>query len=569
VKGLKMVKREFFKKVFDSLARDGFIGDRNGEIAYCYLRVSSLKQADEGSSGLPRQIQHIHDAAIQKGYKVPWELVFADDHTGFEFMNRPELSRLRKEYKSKKRRAKAIIMEYLDRLSRNSDWHQGFLLDEMERYELDVIFWDSFSSRIEYVMMGAISQEGMKQAKQRMSEGNIYKARDGRVTARTPAYGYVLADSQGRIDGISRKDTHYMINDQEASVVRNIFEQLVHEGRSLRTIAVQLEQSFPPPKRMSHWEPKLIALIVRNSVYKGEFIAHRWQHVKVPVQSCPGLLENPPNFVSRKIQRPCDEWIVVPVPPIVDEELWEKANQLLDQNIGKGRHIPKEPFLLTGLVKCATCGHAYVGGRRIKQGKREQTWRLNFYRCAAKSSRLPQVKHEISCNQSQISCSKLDNAVWSTISRVLLEPHKLVLALERKFYSEDNEQLNQQVAFLESQIQEKQAVPERYYGACLSDRYEKLDYHTRIMLLRKSEHILLTELERLKSQTVTWEMVENKKRRMLHFIESANMSGSNMDAPFLVRRSIITAVVDRIVLNVNEGWFKLEGVLGGEYRLPG
>ena len=89
------------------------------------------------------------------------------------------------------------------------------------------------------------------------------------------------------------------------------------------------------------------------------------------------------------------------------------------------------------------------------------------------------------------------------------------------------------------------------------------------MLLRKSEPKLLTELERLKSQTVTWEMVENKKRWMLNFVESASMSGSAMEAPFMIRQSIITAVVDRIVLNVNEGWFKLEGVLGGEYRLPG
>ena len=257
------------------------------------------------------------------------------------------------------------------------------------------------------------------------------------------------------------------------------------------------------------------------------------------------------------------------MPSIVDEELCGKANQLLDQNEGKGRRLPKEPFLLTGLVKCVTCGYDYVGGRRIKQGKREQTCRLNFYRCAVKSSRLPQVRHEIGCNQSQISCGKLDNAVWSAVSRVLLEPHTFARALEREFFSEDNEQRNQQVEFLESQIQEKQAEAERYYKACLSDRYEKSDCRARDMLLRKGKQKLLTELERLKSQTVTWEMVENKKRWMLQIVESASMSGSNMDAPLLIKQSIMNGVVDRIVLNDKEGWFMLEGVLGGEYRLPG
>ena len=58
-----MPNSDFFRPEFDKLATDGCIGDPTGEIAYAYIRVSGEEQADEGRSGLPRQIAHIHEAA--------------------------------------------------------------------------------------------------------------------------------------------------------------------------------------------------------------------------------------------------------------------------------------------------------------------------------------------------------------------------------------------------------------------------------------------------------------------------------------------------------------------------
>jgi hypothetical protein len=34
-----------------------------------------------------------------------------------------------------------------------------------------------------------------------------------------------------------------------------------------------------------------------------------------------------------------------------------------------------------------------------------------------------------------------------------------------------------------------------------------------------------------------------------------------------VKRNIIKTIVERIILNVNEGWFELEGVIRGRYYL--
>ena len=53
----------------------------------------------------------------------------------------------------------------------------------------------------------------MEQAKERMMEGNLRKAASGRVTARTPAYGYKLVDAQGKEGQTAKKETFYAINE--------------------------------------------------------------------------------------------------------------------------------------------------------------------------------------------------------------------------------------------------------------------------------------------------------------------------------------------------------------------
>ena len=123
----------------------------------CKLARYKYSQAEQGRSGLPRQITHVHEVAGKHGLKIPRDFIFADDDSGFDFASRPELSRLRQEYRSSERRANAVVIEALDRLSRNADWHQGYLLDEMKQCGVTVVFWKPFASRIERAVMGAVA----------------------------------------------------------------------------------------------------------------------------------------------------------------------------------------------------------------------------------------------------------------------------------------------------------------------------------------------------------------------------------------------------------------------------
>jgi len=559
---------KFFKAEFDSLATNNAIGHPNGELAYGYLRVSSAGQADEGRSGLPRQIINVHEAALKHGLKIPWEYLFADDDSGFEFADRPDLSRLRQEYKSTRRRANAVVMEHLDRLSRNADWHQGYLLDEMKQYGLQSIFWKEFTSRIERAVMGAIAQDGMEQAKQRMAEGNIHKARSGRVTARTPAYGYKLVDSQGREGETAKKDTHYAIKEEEAHVVRHIY-RLVIDGHSLRQIAIMLDQHYSPPKRFICWDPKMVALIVRKSVYKGEYIAHNWKQIKVPVNTNPASLTGAAvKTVTRRIPRPPEEWIMVPVPAIVSAEEWELANKVLEKNSQMSRRNGKEPYLLTGLVKCATCNRSYVGHRRKRIGKEGQQLCTSWYTCTSTSSGYPDaVKEKIGCDQGYISNRILETAVWSVIYQVLLDPQILITALEKEFRDNRNEQTARQIAYLENQIDVSKTEDEKLYRAYLAGVFNEIEYAGRRKLIKENQQKLTAELHQLSGTLISPERFEERKQAIFLVCQNAATNGLALNTPFEVKRNIIKTIVERIVLNVNEGWFELEGVICGRYFL--
>lgn len=554
-----MAQPEFFKEAFQALAHDGCIGDPQGEEAYAYLRVSSAGQADEGRSGLPRQVQHCHEIALEKGVKIPWELVFADDHSGFEFRDRPELGRLRDEYKTTSRRARIVVMEYLDRLSRNADWHQGFILDEMKEFHLQVLFWKTFNSRVERAVMGAISQEGMEQAKQRMAEGNLFKAKDKRVTARVPAYGYQLVDRFGVASEAAKKDSHYGIHPEQAPAIQEIFQKVGMEGWSLRRLAKWLDDLYTPGKRFKRWEPKMLGLMIRNPLYKGEFIAHRYTYVKVA-----GARQQPnrtTKMVWKKIERPEEEWIRVPVPPIVSIELWEIANRMLDKNAQTGRRAAKEPYLLTGLLKCASCGYSYIGRRKIFR-KKSKEYLGRYYRDSSAMGLMGKFR-DIHCKQGQISCKTLDSAVWKVISDFLTEPQTLIDSMDREYASGPNAQLQSEIEYLRGQLAESASEDEDLYQAYRAKAFDAGEFAARRETVKERRKKLNTEVSALEARVLTREKLELNKQRVLLQAAGLRERGLTPNPSFEVKQTILKTVVEKIRLNVDEGWFEIEGILPG------
>ena len=149
------------------------LGDPTGQDAYAYLRASSEKQVEEGSS-FSRQIENIDKAAQRDHLRIAFDLIFFDDgFSGFEFEHRPALLRLRHEAKTKPQ-AQHLVIEDIDRLSRNADWQQGYLIEEFARLSIQVHFFISPGSQLERYVRGYVAQEGMKDL-ERMRQGQLLR----------------------------------------------------------------------------------------------------------------------------------------------------------------------------------------------------------------------------------------------------------------------------------------------------------------------------------------------------------------------------------------------------------
>ena len=58
-------------------------------------------------------------------------------------------------------------------------------------------------------------------------------------------------------------------------------------------------------------------------------------------------------------ERPREEWIEIPVPALVTEESFARAQELLQENKIRSRRRTIAPSVVQGLVSCAKCGYAF------------------------------------------------------------------------------------------------------------------------------------------------------------------------------------------------------------------
>ncbi len=203
-------------------------------------------------------------------------------------------------------------------------------------------------------------------------------------------------------------------------------------GKTLGQVAASLTGIYPTPKGHPLWGRASVRSILKRPTYKGEFHSMRWGKDKDG-----RMIEN-------------EDYIVVPVPAIVSPEIWDEANRILEKNKQTAARNAKKPYLLTGLMRCASCGRSFMGhqGRTRLNGKRLPTPQ-RVYHCTSRSDHKREL---IGCPQGYIGCIKVDNAVWDIVCQVLLEPEVLIEALDRHFAADENATLLEQVAFLEKQI---------------------------------------------------------------------------------------------------------------------
>jgi site-specific DNA recombinase len=388
-----------------------------------YARVSSERQKEEKT--IESQTCALKEFAHAQNYVVPESWVFEDEGYSGATLARPGLEKLRDLVSEGQ--VEIVLVYSPDRLSRRYAY-QVLLLEEFSRQGVEVRFLKGNAGQTpeEQLLVqfqGMIAEYERAQITERCRRGKRHRAKTGSVNVLSGApYGYRYLK---KTDG---SDSCYVIDENEAPAVRQVYQWYTEEGLSLGAIARRLtEQGVPTRRGKARWERSVVWAMLRNPAYIGRAAYGKTESAERRRITRP--LRQKGGFSKRcraSRERPREQWIEIPVPALISEPTFARAQERLAQNQRLSIKNTREITLLQGLLVCSECGYGlYRTSTRTR--KRRQA---KYYRCLGSDRWRQLMKTPCTCRP--IRVEDVDEAVWTQVQRLVEDPVLVRAELERR-----------------------------------------------------------------------------------------------------------------------------------------
>lgn len=420
-----------------------------------YVRVSTDSQEKRGT--IASQVEELLERAKADGFELTAADVYADDGVSGSTLVRPALERLRDQVFEGQ--VDVLYVLSPDRLARKYAY-QVLLLDEFARQGTEVRFvhgpaGDSPEDELLLQVQGIISEYERTKILERSRRGKLHAARSGRVSVLSAApYGYRY------LKGVDGQPAEYQVDLAAARTVRRVFDEFVHEKRSIRSIAIGLTaDGIPTATGLPTWRTSTLSKLLRNPAYKGLAAYGKTKTTARtalrPARGKPRVPHKPNN--SYRWQEP-ETWTSIPVPPLVSEAVFEAAQERLAPNQLHPRR--GRAYLLQGLTVCARCGYAVWGvSINVRRG-------YKYYRCSGTEAR--RFGGQAVCSLPGIRVEALESHVWESVVATVEHPERVAQEWSRR--GEENgqsEPARRQAEETERAVKGRRRVLER-----LQDAYE-------------------------------------------------------------------------------------------------
>jgi len=197
-------------------------------------------------------------------------------------------------------------------------------------------------SELRLTIMSGIAQDELRRLSSRVRFGHQQAIKNGVVLG------------NGRMFGYDKDNKRLVINEAEAQMIRELFELYATNEYSMK----QIEDLFWARGYRNHNGKKInhstMSNAISNPKYKGYYVGNKVKIVDM--------------FTKKQKFLPPEEWVMFKdetgeiVPAIVDEDLWERANEVLrrrSKDVKRRQNLVNHPNLLTGKLMCTHCGRTY------------------------------------------------------------------------------------------------------------------------------------------------------------------------------------------------------------------
>jgi len=342
---------------------------KNMERIVFYIRNSTQEQDK-------KKTYQTQLAKLEEKYKNEKIIKVYRDVCSGAYLQRQGLNQLRED--AKKGLFDVIGIYALDRLSRNLG-HQIALLEEFEKQGIRVEvlgedYGDSPEGILNRNIRGAFAEYERFKITQRMRDGRYRKIENQEFAVGTPPFGYKIVKENGK--------AHLEIIPEEAEIIKAIFRIYIEE-RSLGKTADRIFELPYRSKKNLTFSRFMIGHYLEDETYIGDFYFGKTFACE-PEKPIKVKRKSP---LSSRKYRPKSEWKLIKVPAIIDENTFNKVQEIRKE-MAKQSLKPTRNYLLQGLVWCPYCNYRYIGKMRSKSHRLESPNGSHFsYICPRKAGK--------------------------------------------------------------------------------------------------------------------------------------------------------------------------------------
>ncbi|WP_281508845.1 recombinase family protein [Wolbachia endosymbiont (group B) of Pandemis cinnamomeana] len=501
-----------------------------------YARVSSRQQAQENT--IESQIVELERRISSDGHELLDEHRFVDNGYSGSNLERPGLENLRDRVAEGK--IDKIYIHSPDRLSRKFSY-QMILLEEFKKAGSEIVFLnhkfdDNPDSHLFLQIQGAIAEYERAKIMERNRRGKLHAAKAGciSVMGRAP-YGYRYIAKH-----VGEGSAQFEVDEEEANIVRKIFSRVGQERASIGEVVHELNK-IPVITRTGkrYWKRSTIWNMLKNPAYIGQAAYGKTKtcskpQVKKSKKGTCGKLKSG-RFNSDK-----ENWTYIPVPKIINENLFDSVQTQLAENRQRARvRQRRETYLLQGLMVCQRCQYTYCGTNHVHK---KSTY--YYYRCSGTNS--SKFNGNKICDNKSIRTDILDGVIWEEVKSILKEPDRIANEYQRRL-SENKKPLH-------NQTREKQESKLRLSIKKFIDSYAKgfisqEEFEPRITTMKQH----LKEIEEEKERTLDQKKLQQELSLVTDSLKNFSSSvESKLDqVDWQTKQNIIRMLIHQIEINHN------------------
>ncbi|MBV8438648.1 MAG: recombinase family protein [Silvibacterium sp.] len=462
-------------------------------MAAIYARVSSEQQREENT--IASQTASLIEFANSHDLEVPKEWVFEDEGYSGATLERPGLEQVRD--LAAEGQIQVVLAYAPDRLSRKYAY-QILLIEEFARHGVETLFvkspqGDSAEDQLLVQFQGMIAEYERAQILERSRRGKRHRAHSGEVSVMSGApYGYRY------IRKTDEAPAAYIVHEAEARIVGRMYEMYTVEGLSIGEITHRLNaEGIPTRKASARWERSVVWAVLRNPTYRGTACFGKTSvstrtRVMRP-QRRRGVAT--PSMTAGH-ERPREEWIEIPVPAMIIEESFARAQELLRENKIRSRRRTIAPSVVQGLVSCAKCGYAFLRTSTYTTARK-----IHYYKCIGSDS-WRKLGGPVCDNRRLVQQDLLDQIVWAEVIRLLEEPALIQQELDRRLTAARSANpTKKREQSLQRELTHVGKGIERLLNAYQEGLLSIEQLRERMPLLRQREQLLRAELQAIADQS--------------------------------------------------------------------